>query len=342
MKQFIFSLLILFTFSLWADDLSDALTKADELSKKAQYTEAARVLLDYMKNTQDNPLKIEMNYSIACYYSLAKKPDLAFKYLKTAINQGFLDKDWIVKDTDFTNIHKDKRWQTHLALIDKNYQAKISTLPDKHNFAIEIVLPEPNLKSETSVEQALNQRRSIREYSDEALTLDEVSQILWSAYGVSKAVAPDRLRGGLKTAPSAGATYPLELYLGAWNVKGLDPGFYYYEPNGHKLQLTKKGDFRKELCEACMGQEYVQNAPASLVYSAIYERTTKRYGDRGRERYVCMDLGHSAENVYLQVETLNMGTVAIGAFSDLKLKLIVSMTKAEEPLYVMPIGKKKK
>ena len=96
---------------------------------------------------------------------------------------------------------------------------------------------------------------------------------------------------------------------------------------------------RKDLAKAALDQSWILEAPASLVYSAVFSRTTDRYGDRGRERYVCMDLGHSAQNVYLQAIALDMGTVAIGAFSDIKVKLVINMTREEEPIYIMPLGK---
>ena len=174
-----------------------------------------------------------------------------------------------------------------------------------------IPLPKPKLESNISVEEALQGRRSIRSYKNEPLSLSEISQLLWAAYGVTQKMSG--FRGGLKTAPSAGATYPLEIYLVVGNVKGLTKGIYQYKPEGHTLKKVYTGDKRAELCAAAHGQSMVRNAPASIVYTAIFERTTGRYGGRGRDRYVCMDLGHSAQNVYLQAFTLNIGTCAVGA-----------------------------
>jgi SagB-type dehydrogenase family enzyme len=104
------------------------------------------------------------------------------------------------------------------------------------------------------------------------------------------------------------------------------------------MRITEE-DRWEALAEACLGQPQFETAAAAIVYSAIFERTTSKYGRRGRERYVCMDLGHSAENVYLQAYALGMGTCAIGAFDDLRLKQAIGMTRQEEPLYVMPVGK---
>lgn len=203
-----------------------------------------------------------------------------------------------------------------------------------------VKLPPPVLDGSVSVEKCLARRRSVRRYSTDPLKLAEVSQLLWAAYGVTRPLpeAPS-LRGGLRTAPSAGALYPLELYLVAGTVTGLEPGIYRYRPETHDLALTKAGDQRKPLARAALEQTMVQDAPASLVYSAVFSRTTDRYGNRGRERYVCMDLGHSAENVYLQCGALGLGTCAIGAFYDDDLKLAIGLTKPEEPLYVMPVGR---
>lgn len=207
-----------------------------------------------------------------------------------------------------------------------------------------IQLPTPNFKGAVSVEEALKNRRSIRDYAETSLTLSEVSQILWAAYGVTLPITSKAfLRGGLRTAPSAGGLYPLDLYfvVGVDGVDSLKAGVYFYASNKHILYKIAEGDKRKELCEASYGQKMIEKAPASLVYSATFERTTKKYGERGRERYVCMDLGHSAENVYLQAASLNMGTCAVGAFSDEDVKKTINMTPEEEPLYIMPLGKLK-
>jgi SagB-type dehydrogenase family enzyme len=202
---------------------------------------------------------------------------------------------------------------------------------------IKIKLPDPSIKGSMSVNEALLKRRSVREYKDTCLTLQEVSQLLWAAYGISDSVIWNGY--GLHTAPSAGALYPLELYLVAGNVSGLPAGIYKYHPKGHYLILIKSGDNRSDLCDASYGQEMVKNAPVTIVYSAVFERTTEKYGNRGRERYVCMDLGHSGENVYLQATAMNIGTCAIGAFSDKDVAKVIGMPEIEEPLYIMPLGK---
>ncbi|MCK4359094.1 MAG: SagB/ThcOx family dehydrogenase [Candidatus Cloacimonetes bacterium] len=244
-------------------------------------------------------------------------------------------------DRDLTILHGDARFEELVVKVQKTLDKLEQGLPIKHNSLAIIELPEPAYDSDTSIEKALKERRSIRKYKDKPLSLSEISQILWAAYGITKPIkdAPAFLRGGLKTAPSAGALYPLEIYVVAGNVTDLPAGVYKYKPEGHKLIKIADGDKRTELYKASLNQDWVKEAPASIIYSAVFSRTTDIYGKRGQERYVCMDLGHSAENVYLQAVSLNIGTVAIGAFYDTKVKVVVNMTKEEEPLYIMPIGK---
>jgi len=203
-----------------------------------------------------------------------------------------------------------------------------------------LILPEPSYKSSFSVEEALYERRSIRSFDDDPLTLQEISQLLWAAYGITKPYdAPPFLRGGLKTAPSAGALYPLEIYLVAWNVNELKTGIYKYYPDDHSLILIIEGDKKNKLSSAASDQTWIKEAAGALVYSAVFSRTTQKYGIRGKDRYVCMDLGHSAQNVYLQGIALGIGTCAVGAFNDEKITSLLQLLDKETPLYIMPIGK---
>jgi len=202
-----------------------------------------------------------------------------------------------------------------------------------------IYLPSPQFDGFVSIEKALHERRSRRDFQDREISLENLSQILWAAYGIT---LPNTdypfLGGGFRTAPSAGGRYPLEIYIAVGKVHGLVSGLYKYFPEGHKIKKVINEDIRSELCVAAMGQTMVREAPVSIVYTAVFSRTTERYGQRGRERYVCMDLGHSAENVYLQVEALGLGTCAVAAFSDVKMSEVLQLPKEEEPLYIMPVG----
>lgn len=322
---------------LGADDYMTTARQAEQLRAAGKYLEVAELYEAYIAENGPDPI---VYYSAACHWSLAGELEEAFSSLTKSIENGLYEKAWIENDEDFANLRDDKRYDELLSFLDEEIEEQVETLPLKHNESEIITLPEPFKASEYSIEEALLNRRSIRDYLTDPLTIQEVSQILWAAYGVNKPI-PDapRLRGGLKTAPSAGATYPLEIYLVCGNVTNLAKGVYKYKPEDHSLLKILEADIRQELYLAALQQPWVLEAPASLVYSAVFSRTTDIYGSRGRERYVCMDLGHSAENVYLQAGSLHIGTVAIGAFSDLKVKLLVNMTQEEEPLYIMPLGK---
>ncbi len=203
----------------------------------------------------------------------------------------------------------------------------------------EIHLPYPRLRGSVSVEEALANRRSVREYREEPITIEELAQLLWAAYGISETTY------GLRTAPSAGAQYPLELYVvvGEFGVKTeegyLPAGIYHYDVHAHSLQLRKAGDYREALYRAALEQIWVLKAPVSLVFTAVYSRTTRVYGERGRLRYVPIDLGHAGQNVYLQATALGLGTVAVGAFHDDEISEILDLPPEETPLYIMPVGR---
>jgi len=196
-----------------------------------------------------------------------------------------------------------------------------------------IKLPQPQYDSRSSVESTLLKRRSIRRYTDEPLTLVEISQLLWAAQGVTH-------HRGFRTAPSAGALYPLEIYIVAGKVTGLVAGIYKYKSNHHELLKIVEGDKRSELCRAALNQSAVKNAPVVILFCAVYQRITFKYGQRGI-RYVFIEAGHSAQNICLQAVSLGLGTVTIGAFNDDKVKKIVNCEADEEPLYIMPVGKLK-
>lgn len=196
-----------------------------------------------------------------------------------------------------------------------------------------IDLPEPSKTGETSLEETIEKRRSRRDFTSQALSLDQISQILWAAQGVT-----DEVRG-FRAAPSAGALYPLEIYLVVKDqgVEGLGPGVYHYRPDGHRLQIRVKEDVYPDFVQACLGQAAISQAQASLVIAAEYERTTGKYGERGR-RYVEIEVGHVGQNVYLQAEALGLGTCAIGAYQDEEVARILNLPEEQGPLYVMPFG----
>jgi SagB-type dehydrogenase family enzyme len=190
-----------------------------------------------------------------------------------------------------------------------------------------IKLPAPATDSNFSVERAINERMSVRSYKDTPLTLKEVSQLLWASQGI--------VASGRRAAPSAGATYALEIFFIAGKVEGLKPGLYKYRNKEHSLELLKEGDLRKGLCAAALNQDMILKAPATLVVTAVFERTRARYGAR-TERYVHMEAGHVGENIMLQATALGLGTVPVGAFNDAEVKKVLEIK--EEPLYLFPVG----
>lgn len=196
-----------------------------------------------------------------------------------------------------------------------------------------IPLPAPETDGTVSVEEALSSRRSVRQYAATPLELPELSQLLWAAQGVTDP-------SGLRSAPSAGALYPLEVYVACGNVNGLLPGVYQYLPESHAAIRVIDGDVREDLSTSALGQSPVRDAPAVIIIAAEYQRTTRKYGDRG-VRYVHMESGHAAENIYLQAYTLGIGTVAIGTFDDAGVASVLGLPANQTPLYLMPVGKLK-
>ena len=196
-----------------------------------------------------------------------------------------------------------------------------------------ILLPVPKLTGSVSIEETMFKRRSVRAYSDEPLSVEEVSQLLWAAQGITES-------WGGRTAPSAGGLYPLEVYLAVNNVNDLDVGVYKYRPQGHELVQVKNIDVRAELAAAALDQEWVKEGAVVIVIAAVYERTTQKYGDRGIQ-YVHIEVGHAAQNIYLQATVLNLGAVTVGAFYDDQVKSVLRMTDNEAPLYVIPVGRKR-
>jgi SagB-type dehydrogenase family enzyme len=192
-------------------------------------------------------------------------------------------------------------------------------------------LPGPAHDGKLSVEAALVGRRSVRNYKEDPVDLQEISQLLWAAQGITRP-------GGYRTCPSAGALYPLELHLVAGRVDGLPCGTYRYDCADHAILHENEMDIRYDLAGAALGQSMISLAPATIAISGIFERTTRKYGERGI-RYIFMEAGHAAQNIHLQAVSLNLGTVVIGAFRDNEVKRVLGLQPDERPLLLMPVGK---
>ena len=194
-----------------------------------------------------------------------------------------------------------------------------------------IRLPAPATRGAVSLEETLRARRSVRGFTDEALTLAQLSQLLWAAQGITDAE-------GHRTAPSAGARYPIELYVVAANVSGLPAGVYKYRPREHDLVRHLDGDRRSRLVEAAVRQDWILTAAAVVAITSVDERTRARYHDR-TERYVAIEAGHVGQNLCLQAVALGLGTTVVGAFQDDSVTSALSLERSERPIVLIPVGK---
>jgi len=191
-------------------------------------------------------------------------------------------------------------------------------------------LPEPSFEADAGLNAILQQRRTTREFASRPVSLMEVAQLLWAAQGISS-------REGYRTAPSAGALYPLELHLVAGRVEGLPVGSYRYDPVRHALQVAMPVDIRQAIAKAALDQDWIAQAPVVIVVSAVDARTTGKYGRRG-VRYVHMEVGHASQNLLLQAVALGLVGAIVGAFDDERLKHLLRLPAEERPLAILPFG----
>jgi SagB-type dehydrogenase family enzyme len=188
-----------------------------------------------------------------------------------------------------------------------------------------VSLPPPRREGRLPLEQAIYRRRSVREFSGKPLSLEDISQLLWAAQGMTSG-------DGKRSAPSAGALYPMEVYIITAE------GFFHYLPERHALGLVREGDLRGSLCQAALEQDAVHQARLVMVITAVYARLEFKYGrDRG-PRYVHMEAGHIAQNVHLQAVALGLGSVPVGAFNDRQVQTVLGLPSDQVPIYLIPIG----
>jgi len=186
-----------------------------------------------------------------------------------------------------------------------------------------VKLPPPRTRGGAPLDQVLVARRSVREFASTPLTWSEIGQLLWAAQGVTH----DEEK---RTAPSAGATYPLELYVATAD------GLFHYRPNGHSVTRVTARDVRRDIQDAAGEQEAI-NAPAIFAYAAVPARTAARYGDRAM-RYVQIEIGHAGQNLLLEAVSLGLGAVPVGAFSDADLHRVLGLAGDRVVLYLVPVG----
>jgi SagB-type dehydrogenase family enzyme len=193
-----------------------------------------------------------------------------------------------------------------------------------------IGLPAPATRGAVSLEETLRARRSVRGFTDDAMSLAQLGQLLWAAQGITDAE-------GHRTAPSAGARYPIELYVVAANVAGLTAGVYKYRPREHDLVRHLTGDRRARLVEAAVRQDWILTAAAVFAITSVDERTRARYRDR-TERYVAVEAGHVGQNICLQAVALGLGTTVVGAFQDDSVSAVLELDRSERPIVLIPVG----
>jgi len=199
-----------------------------------------------------------------------------------------------------------------------------------------ISLPKPSFDGKVSVEKAIKERRTIRDFEERILSLAHLSQLLWAAQGITDSVT------GKRAAPSGGALYPLDIYIviGENGVEKIEAGVYHYLPTEHSISFISKGDRRKEIASVSLGQRWMAKAPILFIITAEYRRITGKYGERGI-RYALIEAGHMGQNLFLQSEALGLGAGIVGAFNDLEVSKVAGLPPKHEPLLIMPIGYKK-
>jgi SagB-type dehydrogenase family enzyme len=189
----------------------------------------------------------------------------------------------------------------------------------------EIQLPKPQTDGKMSVERAIATRRSVRQFAPGALTWAEIGQLAWAGQGITDAA------GIKRAAPSAGALYPMELYI--FTAEGV----FHYLPKTHQATRVMTGDQRPALSAAALNQESIKQAPCVIVLAAVPERTRPKYKDR-TPRYIAIEAGHIGENVLLEATALGLAGVPIGAFTDEKVGAVLGLKSGEEPIYILAIG----
>jgi SagB-type dehydrogenase family enzyme len=201
---------------------------------------------------------------------------------------------------------------------------ELATIPTGERFELPLHREVGNI----TVEEAIARRRSVRDFAPEPPGMYALANLLWAAQGVTS-------QDGRRAAPSGGACYPLETYFVC------EYGLFHYLPGDpHAAVRLRAEDVRAQLAKTCLGQAFVAQAPLSIIFAAVYERTTGRYGERGI-RYVHMDVGHAAENVHLQAEALGLGSCPVGAFNDKAVEEVLRLPAEQKPVYIVPVGVKR-
>jgi SagB-type dehydrogenase family enzyme len=182
--------------------------------------------------------------------------------------------------------------------------------------------------------KTLAQRRSLRQYQERYLTQEELAALVWATQGVTLASPPYLLR----TAPSAGALYPVETYLGVHKVEDMEPGIWHLNVPDFSLELLKSMDIRQALVQACLGQRFMGEASVDFIWTGILNRAMWKYRERAI-RYIFLDAGHICQNLMLAATALGLGCCPVGAFFDDEVESLVGVDGVEEmALYLASVG----
>ena len=209
-------------------------------------------------------------------------------------------------------------------------------LSETENAHALISLPKPSSDGKVSLEKAIKARRTIRDFRERSLSLNHLSQLLWAAQGITEPTT------GRRAAPSGGALYPLDIYIliGENGVEKMEAGVYHYLPKEHSVSMILKGDRRREIASASLSQMWMAKAPVLFIITAEYKRITGKYGERG-VRYALIEVGHVAQNLFLQSEALGLGAGIVGAYNDPEVSKVAGLPSKHEPLLIMPVGYKR-
>ncbi len=212
----------------------------------------------------------------------------------------------------------------------------VTGLLEIRNGDASISLPKPSSDGKVSLEKAIKERRTIRDFREKALSLIHLSQLLWAAQGITDPTT------GKRAAPSGGALYPLDIYVlvGDNGVEAMEAGVYHYSPKEHSISMILKGDRRREISSASLSQMWMAKAPVIFVVTVEYQRITRKYGERG-VRYALIEVGHASQNLFLEAEALGLGAGIVGAFNDLEVSKVAGLPPRHEPLLIVPVGYKR-
>jgi SagB-type dehydrogenase family enzyme len=213
-----------------------------------------------------------------------------------------------------------------------------SKLPDtykRYRNAPVIPLDPPQKRGGAPLWEVIAGRRSVRNYTGSPVTRQELAQLLWACQGITA----QSERYAFRSAPSAGALYPVETYLAVNRVDGIDPGLYHYEVEPHALAQLTSGDYRKAVAQAAMDQSPVERADLVAIWSAVFERSKWKYKQRGY-RYIFLDAGHIAGNLALAAVALGLGSCQIGSLYDDEANRLLGLDgETESVIYMTAVGR---